>query len=79
MKLDPDGVLRIPADVGGKAGFKPGEEVDVKVEHGALHITPLDVEALRLRRMEEGLRDLGDLPPPLRTTEEVMALTRGED
>jgi antitoxin component of MazEF toxin-antitoxin module len=79
MKLDPDGVLRIPADIGGQAGFKPGEEVDVKVENGALHITPLDIEALRLRRMEAALKALEPLPPPLRTAEEVIALTRGED
>jgi antitoxin component of MazEF toxin-antitoxin module len=79
MKLAPNGELTIPADVSRQAGFAPGVEVDVQIENGSLRITPVDVAALRFRRMQEGLRELGDIPQPLKTSDEVMALTRGED
>ena len=79
MKLDANGDLHIPADISRKAGFTPGVEVDVQIENGGLRIMPIDAAALRRRRMEEGLRELGDIPPPLKTADEVIALTRGED
>ena len=79
MKLAPNGELTIPADVSRQAGFAPGVEVDVQIENGSLRITPVDVAAARKQRLKEALDALGEPPPPLRTAEEVMALTRGED
>ena len=79
MKLDANGDLHIPAEIGGKAGLKPGVEVDIIVENGALRIVPHGSRDLEEARMRAALKALEPLPPPLRNADEIMRLTRGED
>ncbi|MGI8461838.1 MAG: AbrB/MazE/SpoVT family DNA-binding domain-containing protein [Solirubrobacterales bacterium] len=73
MRITSKGQVTIPKQIRDQAGFVPGSEVDFAIEEGkvTLHALPSRgaqvVDHLRGHRSEFAM-----------TTEEIMALTRGE-
>ena len=82
MKITARGQITIPADIRSKAGLRPHTEVDVSVSGGTVVIQ----RKKAIRRRSRQAADPGEqLIAALRgsgtgdmTTDEIMALTRGE-
>jgi AbrB family looped-hinge helix DNA binding protein len=79
MRITPKGQVAIPAEIRAAAGLTPNTEVAFEYDGTADHIDPVasprkatDGEALvtHLRRHDKGQTTM--------TTDEIMALTRGE-
>ena len=75
MRITSKGQVTIPISIREKLGFLPDSEVEFEIQG----------KALRLRKVETGHRRGGRLVSQLRgkatagmSTEEIMALTRGE-
>jgi AbrB family looped-hinge helix DNA binding protein len=75
MRLTEKGQVTIPVDVREELGLRPGDEVEFVVEDGAAKIVRVASPPQRGRRIVARLRGRGDVPM---TTEEIMALTRGD-
>lgn len=74
MKLNSKGQVTIPAELRHRLGFAAGDEVEVIDDDGILRI----VRAQALTRGEQAVRRVRGILSPGRTTDDVMALTRGE-
>jgi bifunctional DNA-binding transcriptional regulator/antitoxin component of YhaV-PrlF toxin-antitoxin module len=68
-------VLTSPIAVRELLGLKPGDEVDFIAEDATARIVRAISDSTRGRRIVAHLRDRGDVPM---TTDEIMALTRGD-
>lgn len=76
MKVTSKGQVTIPQDVREEAGIRPGDEVDFVFKNGVVCVVPSKKAKTRGRRIVEHLRGRATLGM---TTDEIMALTRGED
>jgi AbrB family looped-hinge helix DNA binding protein len=78
MRITSKGQVTIPQDVRERAGLLPGTEVDFVVDADAVRI----VKARGARRPGRGARAIGHLRRAVghvsMTTDEIMALTRGD-
>ncbi|MGQ3356633.1 MAG: AbrB/MazE/SpoVT family DNA-binding domain-containing protein [Phreatobacter sp.] len=77
MRVTAKGQVTIPADIREKAGLLPDTEVTFQVEGSTVRIVPVHTDAIlgRGARLIAHLRGRGDVEM---TTDEIMALTRGE-
>jgi AbrB family looped-hinge helix DNA binding protein len=75
MRLTDKGQVTIPIAVREELGLHPGDEVEFVVEDGAAKIVRAASSGQRGKRIVARLRGRGDVPM---STEEIMALTRGE-
>lgn len=75
MKITTKGQVTIPADVRERLGLLPNTEVEIVVENGRAVLRKLRRSRRRGARVVAHLRGRGTVPM---TTEEILALTRGE-
>jgi AbrB family looped-hinge helix DNA binding protein len=76
MKITSKGQVTIPADVRREAGLLPGSEVEFIMEDGKVVIRKAAGSAERGRSLVRAMRGKGEVEM---TTDEIMALTRGEE
>ena len=77
MKITDDGQVTIPEDIRKRCGLVPGSEVEFEVVGDAVQLKKKDVAPLsRGEALVAHLRGRGTSGM---TTDEIMALTRGED
>ena len=74
MKLNSKGQVTIPAELRHRHGFVEGDEVDVIDDGGALRI----VRTHDTTRGQRAVQQVRGILGPGPSTDEVMALTRGE-
>lgn len=67
--------MTIPLEIREEFGLRPGDEVDFVLDEHGLHVVKSTQQPSRGRRIAESLLGRGDVPM---TTDEIMALTRGE-
>ena len=75
MKITSKGQVTIPADIRQKAGLLPNTEVEFAMERGKVVIRKAAGSGRRARRLLEALQGKGSVRM---TTDQIMALTRGE-
>ena len=75
MRLTNKGQVTIPVAVRRQLGLRPGDDVEIEVDGGSARIRRSAAGPSRGRRIVDNLRGRGDVPL---STDEVMALTRGE-
>jgi AbrB family looped-hinge helix DNA binding protein len=77
MRVSAEGQVTIPADIREKAGLRPDTEVTFVVEGSTVRIVPTQspLPQSRGEQLIAHLRGRGDVNM---TTDEIMALTRGE-
>jgi len=75
MKITSKGQVTIPADIRQKAGLLPDTEVEFRLERGKVIIKKAAGPRRRGRRLLDAMRGKGTIRM---TTDEIMALTRGE-
>ena len=76
-RITSKGQVTIPQSVRERTGLLPNTEVQFEVVRGKVILKPLGKRASRGQRAVAGLK--GTLKHLKRTTNELMALTRGED
>ena len=77
MRITSKGQVTIPQEIREKAGLLPNTEVEFKLINGRVTLHPLGKPRSRGKAAVEGLR--GSLKHLNRSTDELMALTRGEN
>ncbi len=77
MRINADGQITIPVDLRDKTGLLPDTEVTITANGTGLWITKRnsDYDPHRGDRIVDALRGKGDVKM---TTDEIMALTRGD-
>ena len=75
MKLTSKGQVTIPLEIREEFGLRPGDEVEFVIDEQGLHVVKSTKQPSRGRRIAESLLGRGDVDM---TTDEIMALTRGE-
>lgn len=75
MRITSKGQVTIPQQVRRELGLEPGDEVEIVVREGAATIVPARGPVGRGRRIVDVLLGRGDVDL---TTDEIMALTRGD-
>lgn len=75
MKVTTKGQITIPKKIRQQLNFHPGTEVDFVVEGNAVIIVPSKQANDRSKRIIARMRGIGSANM---TTDEIMALTRGE-
>lgn len=75
MRITSKGQITIPQQVRRELGLEPGDEVEVVVRDGTATILPTRGASGRGRRIVDALLGRGDAEL---STDEIMALTRGE-
>jgi AbrB family looped-hinge helix DNA binding protein len=75
VRITSKGQITIPQQVRRELGLAPGDEVDVVAKDGVATIVPAQGPGGRGRRTVEALLGRGDVDL---TTDEIMALTRGD-
>lgn len=78
MRITSKGQITIPQQVRRELGLQPGDEVEVVVQEGLAHIVPSDDLGSRGQRAAARLWGAGDVELNM-TTDEIMALMRGDD
>jgi AbrB family looped-hinge helix DNA binding protein len=78
MRITSKGQVTIPIEIREKAGLLPGTEVDFELDGGCVRIMKA-VEPRRQTRGQEIVRRLRGSATVKMSTDEIMALTRGED
>ncbi len=76
MKITTKGQVTIPREVREKLGLLPHSEVEFIVEGNTVLLKKVESSESRGKRVVEGLRGRATVRM---TTDEIMALTRGED
>ena len=76
MKVTSKGQVTIPQAIREQAGIRPGDEVEFAIEDGVVKVVPVPGPSAGLRQVLGRLR--GSATVRL-TTDEIMALTRGEE
>lgn len=77
MRITSKGQVTIPQRIREQAGLLPNTEVEFEIVRGRVVLRPLGKPASRGERVVARLR--GTLKHLERSTDELMALTRGED
>ena len=75
MKITTKGQVTIPVDIRDQLNMQPGSEVEFVVEGNAVRFVPATAPNLRGRHIVERLRGKSTVRM---TTDEIMALTRGD-
>lgn len=75
MRITTKGQVTIPQQVRRELGLEPGDDVEIVVRDGHATIVPTHGPSVRGRRVVEALLGKGDVAL---STDEIMALTRGE-
>jgi AbrB family looped-hinge helix DNA binding protein len=75
VRITSKGQVTIPQQVRRELGLEPGDEVEIVVRDGAATIVPTEGPSGRGRRIVDALLGRGDVEL---STDEIMALTRGE-
>jgi AbrB family looped-hinge helix DNA binding protein len=75
MKITSKGQVTIPADIRQRAGLLPNTEVEFAMERGKVVIRKAPGSGRRARRLLGALQGKGSVRM---TTDQIMALTRGE-
>ena len=75
MKVTTKGQVTIPQDIREQLGIYPGADVEFKVDGDEIRISRVKSAALPGRRLVEHMRGRATLKM---STDEIMALTRGE-
>lgn len=75
MRLTEKGQVTIPVSVREELGLQPGDEIDFVVHDGEAKIVRAASSGQRGHRIVARLRGRGDVQM---STEEIMALTRGD-
>lgn len=75
MRVTDKGQVTIPKDLRDRFGIGPGSEVEFVELDGTLVVRKLDIGVRRGDRVADRLRGRGDVAM---STDELMALTRGE-
>jgi antitoxin PrlF len=75
MKVTTKGQVTIPQEIRERLGIHPGTEVQFEVEGRGVKMTPVKAARLRGRRVVGRLRGRATVRL---TTDEIMAMTRGE-
>lgn len=75
MKITSKGQVTIPADIREKAGLLPDTEVEFVLERGKVVIRKASGPSRRGRRLVAAIKGKGTVRM---TTDQIMALTRGE-
>lgn len=75
MRITSKGQVTIPQQVRRELGLEPGDEVEIVVRDGTASIVPVHGPTGRGKRVVEALLGRGDVDL---STDEIMALTRGE-
>jgi AbrB family looped-hinge helix DNA binding protein len=75
VRITSKGQVTIPQQVRRELGLEPGDEVEIVVRDGAATIVPAQGPSGRGRRIVDALLGRGDVEL---STDEIMALTRGE-
>jgi AbrB family looped-hinge helix DNA binding protein len=78
MRITSKGQVTIPIKIREKAGLLPGTEVDFELDGGNVRIVKA-AAPLHETRGQEIVRRLRGSATVKMSTEEIMALTRGED
>jgi AbrB family looped-hinge helix DNA binding protein len=78
MRITSKGQVTIPIEIREKAGLLPGTEVDFELAGGEVRIVRTRVPR-RETRGQEIVRRLRGSATVRMSTDEIMALTRGED
>ncbi|MCC8998836.1 MAG: AbrB/MazE/SpoVT family DNA-binding domain-containing protein [Candidatus Contendobacter sp.] len=82
MRMTHEGQVTIPPEIRQLAGLEPGAEIEFHVENGRVWLAKIeeDPEAkrARIRKAIEALRGSATANQDL-STDEIMAMTRGED
>jgi AbrB family looped-hinge helix DNA binding protein len=82
MRLTSKGQVTIPQEIRDKLGLHPGTEVEFDIVDDAVRIRRADTQEGRRRRVRawiERARGSARHTKVRLTTDEIMALTRGED
>jgi len=77
MRITSKGQVTIPQEIREKAGLLPNTDVEFKLVNGRVTLNPTGKRKSAGKAAVEGLR--GSLKHLKRTTDELMALTRGDD
>ena len=77
MRITSKGQVTIPQRIREQAGLLPATEVEFEIVRGGVVIRPVGKRTTRGERVVARLR--GTLKHLKRSTDELMALTRGED
>lgn len=75
MRMNSKGQVTIPAEIREELGLRPGDEVDVLMEDGALRILRRHGSPTRGQRAASRLRGTAKTEM---STDEIMELLRGE-
>ncbi|WP_028932959.1 AbrB/MazE/SpoVT family DNA-binding domain-containing protein [Pseudonocardia spinosispora] len=75
MRITSKGQITIPQQVRRALGLEPGDEVDIIIDDGVARIIPVQGPVGRGKRIVESMLGKGDVSL---STDEIMALTRGE-
>lgn len=75
MRITSKGQVTIPIELREQAGLLPHTEVEFCYDDGAVRIFPAPAGAIRGKWIADRLVGRGDVPI---TTDEIMAMTRGE-
>lgn len=76
MKITSKGQVTIPIEIREQFGFLPDSEVEFRVEGNTVHLVKASGPTGRGARIVETLRGSADVSM---TTDEILALTRGDD
>jgi len=75
MKVTTKGQVTIPQVIREELGIYAGSEVEFKVEDGTLRVIPIEKPHISKTSLSARMRGKGTVKM---TTDEIMALTRGE-
>lgn len=78
MKVTTKGQVTIPQEIRKRFGMEPGTEVEFTAKNGEVVVRPVDLEQRRAK-FERALQRLSGSATSGLTTDEIMAMTRGED
>lgn len=76
MKISTKGQITIPQEIREQAGVGPGDEMDFSYKDGVIELVRSSGKKTRGRRIVEHLWGRATIRM---TTDEIMALTRGDD
>lgn len=75
MKVNAKGQITIPKHLRDALGLSAGTEVELARKRNTIEVRKVITRALRSEKMDERMRGRGNVDM---TTDEIMALTRGE-
>jgi AbrB family looped-hinge helix DNA binding protein len=77
MRITSKGQVTIPVAIRERAGLLPGSEIEIVLDGEGVHIVRVE-PGLGGGRGQRIVRRLRGMAPPGLSTDEIMALTRGE-